>query len=139
GVHRVADSLPYILILMVACAFPDGRYWPSWTRFSIVVMPLIYAPLMFRVTSYGDFSLLTVPAFLAIIVILALRYRRLRVGSERQQFRWVTFGIAAGILTLLLRVALVSVQNGLSPAPFSPWVDYSASFVHALGYAIIGA
>jgi hypothetical protein len=33
----------------------------------------------------------------------------------------------------------VSVQNALAPAPFSPWVDYSASFVHAAGYAIIGA
>lgn len=138
-VYRIIDSVPYILILMVACAFPDGRYWPSWTRLSIVVMPLIYAPLVFSVTGYGNFSLLTVPAFLAIIAILVLRYRRLRVGSERQQFRWVTFGIAAGLLTLLLRVALVQVQNALSPAPFSPWVDYSASFVHALGYAIIGA
>ena len=138
-VYQVVDAVAYILILMTACAFPDGRYWPSWTRFSIVVIPLIYAPLMFSVTYYGNFSLLTVPAFLAIILILVLRYRRLHVGSERQQFRWVTFGIIAGVFTLLLRVALVSVQNGLSPAPFSPWVDYSASFVHALGYAIIGA
>jgi hypothetical protein len=74
-----------------------------------------------------------------MLAFLMLRYRRLRAGPERQQFRWVALGIAAGVLTLLLRAVLVPLQASLPPAPLSPWVDYSASFVHALGFAVIGS
>lgn len=136
--YRILSALPYILVLMIGCAFPDGRFWPAWTRFSIILAPLLFAPMVLKVEGYGNFAMLTTPAFLGLIGLLALRYRKLPAGTERQQFRWVALGLAVGVLTLLSRVALVSVQDHLSPAPYSAWVDLSASFVHALGYAIIG-
>ncbi len=138
GAYRIVTAVPYVLVLMIGCAFPDGRFWPSWTRFSLIAVPLVYLPLISIGVDYSNFSLLTAPAFIVLVVILALRYRRLPAGAERQQFRWVAFGLTAGVFTLLLRFALTFAQAGLSPAPFSPWVDFSASFTHALGYAVIG-
>ncbi len=137
-VYKFLSALPYILVLMIGCAFPDGKFWPTWTRFSLVLAPLLFAPMIFKVEGYGNFALLTTPAFVALIALMVLRYQKLPAGPERQQFRWVALGLGAGIITLLSRVALVSVQDRLSPAPYSAWVDVSASFVHALGYAIIG-
>jgi hypothetical protein len=136
--YRILSAAPYILILMIGCAFSDGRFWPAWTRFSLILVPLLYAPLILTVDGYGNFAMLTAPAFLVLITLLIMRYRELPVGGERQQFRWVAFSLAVGVLTFLSRIPLVTVQEHLSPAPYSPWVDLSASFVHALGYAIIG-
>ncbi len=138
GAYRIITAVPYILVLMIGCAFPNGRFWPSWTRFSLLAVPLVYLPLISIGVDYSNFSLLTAPAFIALVAILVLRYRRVPAGTERQQFRWVAFGLTAGVFTLLLRFALTFAQAGLRPAPLSPWIDFSASFTHALGYAIIG-
>ena len=137
--YKFVSAVPYLLVLMIAGAFPDGRFVPAWTRLSLVAVPLVYVPLILSAPDYSNFSLMTAPAFLAVIVLLAWRYRALRLGTERQQFRMVAFGLAAGILILLARGALVWVQASLTPAPLSPWIDLSSSFVHALGYAVIGA
>ena len=137
--YQILAALPYILVLMFGCAFPNGRFTPAWSRFSLVLAPLLFAPFMLKVEGFGKFAFLTAPAFPALFAVWALHYRKLPVGAERQQFRWVGFGIVGGTLTLLSRVVLAFVQDGLTPAPLSPWVDLSGSFVHALGYAIIGA
>ncbi|HSM94439.1 MAG TPA: hypothetical protein VLT91_00245 [Rhizomicrobium sp.] len=136
--YEILSSLPYIFLLMVGCAFPDGRYWPSWTRFSLVVVPLVLAPLMFFAAEYSQFSLFSAPGFLAVIVILALRYRQLGAGAERQQFRWVAFSLAAGVITLIMRVPFAFLQGDLRPAPMSSWIDLAGSFLHATGYMISG-
>ncbi|MBI3675087.1 MAG: hypothetical protein HY243_00520 [Proteobacteria bacterium] len=137
--YNILADVPYILLLMVGCAFPDGRYWPSWTRFSLIIAPLILVPATLIAGDYSQFSLFTAPGFIAVVAILALRYRRLAPGTERQQFRWVAFGLATGVTVLLLRIPFAMFQYGLKPGPFSPWIDLGGSFVHALGYAIIGA
>src|SRR5262249_55573562 len=94
--YKVVSALPYIPILMVGAAFPDGRYWPSWTRFALVLVPALLIPAMFFALEYSQFTLFAAPLFLATIVILALRFRRLPAGIERQQFRWAGFGLIAG-------------------------------------------
>lgn len=138
-VYQFLSAIPFIALLMVGCAFPDGRYWPPWTRFSLVAVPLISLPLMLLANDYGSFTLYAAPAFLVTIAILSLRYRRLPQGAERQQFRWAALGLAAGVVLLILRLPAAWVQAGLDPGPLSPWIDLSASFLHALGFAVIGA
>jgi hypothetical protein len=137
--YEILASLPYIIILMVGCAFPDGRFWPSWTRFSLILAPLILAPAIFSVAEYSQFTLITAPGFAVVVAMLILRYRKLGPGLERQQFRWVAFGLATGVITLVMRLPFAVMQQTLTPAPLSPWIDLAGSFMHALGYAIIGA
>jgi hypothetical protein len=138
--YRVVSALAYIPMLMVGCAFPDGRYWPSWTRFALVLAPVLLIPAMFAAIEYTQFTLIAAPLFLATIVILALRFRHVPAGVERQQFRWAAFGLIAGVLLLITRWPVSSVvQASLNPGPLAPWVDLGGSFLHALGYAVIAA
>lgn len=139
GLYNVLADCPYILWLMVGWAFPDGHYWPSWTRFSLVIVPLMLIPAIFFAADYSQFAIFTAPGFIAMIAVLALRYRRLPSGIERQQFRWVAFGLAMGTFMLLGRLAFAQFQVRLDPAPLSPWIDLAGSFLHAFSYAIIGA
>jgi hypothetical protein len=134
-VFKVLSNLPYVLLLMIGCAFPDGRFWPSWTRFGLIVIPLASIPVIASISSAAFFPLFMSPVFLAQLAILTLRYRKLPAGAERQQFRWVVFGLAATVVILLLRFALVWPQSNLPAAPLSPWGDLFASFLHAIGYA----
>ena len=133
GIYKVLSNIPYILLLMVGCAFPDGRFWPRWTRYGLVAVPLISAPAIALISSAALFPLYAAPAFLALLAILTLRYRSLPAGAERQQFRWVAFGLAATVALLLLRFVLVWPQASLPLGPLSPWGDFFASLVHALG------
>lgn len=138
--YKVVSALAYIPMLMVGCAFPDGRYWPSWTRFALVLVPALLIPAMFFVLEYSQFTLVAAPLFLVTIIILALRFQRVPAGVERQQFRWAAFGLIAGVLILIARLpASALLQASLNPGPLAPWIDLFASFLHALGYAVIAA
>lgn len=139
GFYHVLAALPYIALLMVGCAFPDGRYWPPWTRFSLVVVPAVLLPTIFAAIEYSQFTLFTAPAFIAVVVVLALRYRTLPPSVKRQQFRWAAFAFSAGVILLILRWPFAQLQGDLHPAPISPWIDLAGSFLHALSYAVIGA
>lgn len=93
---------------------------------------------MFFVIEYTQFTLVAAPLFLATIIVLALRFRRLPQGVERQQFRWAAFGLIAGVLLLIARLpASALVQANLDVSPWSPWFDLGGSFLHVFGYAVI--
>ena len=77
--------------------------------FSLIAAPALSLPLMAVANDYGVFTLYAAPAFLAMVLILALRYRRLPQGAERQQFRWAAFGLAAGVALLILRLPAAAV------------------------------
>jgi hypothetical protein len=94
---------------------------------------------MFFVLEYSQFTLITAPLFLATIIILALRFRRVPAGVERQQFRWAAFGLIVGVLLLIARLPVIYVQAGLGPGPLASWTDLAGSLLHAFGYAVIGA
>ncbi|HYD73083.1 MAG TPA: hypothetical protein VEF55_08095, partial [Candidatus Binatia bacterium] len=137
--YKVVSALPYMPLLMVGCAFPDGRYWPSWTRVALVVVPVLLIPAIFFAIEYSQFTLFAAPLFLATIIILALRFRSLPQGVERQQFRWAAFGLIVGVFILIARLPVSLLQAGLDPAPWAAWIDLGGSFLHALGYAVIAA
>jgi hypothetical protein len=139
GAYKVISALPYIPMLMVGVAFPDGRYWPSWTRIVLVLAPVMLLPAMFFVLEYSQFTLVAAPLFLATIVVVALRFQRVPAGVERQQFRWAAFGLIVGVLLLVARLPVVVIQANMHAGPLSPWIDLGGSFLHALGYAVIAA
>jgi hypothetical protein len=138
--YKIVSALGYIPLLMVGCAFPDGRYWPAWTRVALVLAPVLLIPAIFFAIEYTQFTLFAAPLFLATIIILALRFRQVPAGVERQQFRWAAFSFIAGVLILIARAPMASaMQANLDPGPLSPWIDLAGSFLHAIGYAVIAA
>jgi len=96
--------------------FPDGRFVPRWTRWLILLsIPLLVATFYLPLFYWS--------VFLSMIVLGAMyaqiyRYRNVSTPPERQQTKWVVFGI----LLWYLLMALVSVPYvfELNPLPGSP-------------------
>ena len=89
-------------VTIVLLVFPSGRFEPRWT-FWVLPPLLIWGPLSLMPAA-GPFRNIVITGFIAVgVAALALRYRRLAAGAERQQLSWTLFGFAAG--TALLAIA----------------------------------
>ena len=106
--------------------FPDGRFVPGWTRWVVFAwiawqLPAYWFP------SWDSFDLDGWPGWLAITVwtaflgtmIYTQAYRYLRVSgaTERQQIKWVVFGISVAALVYL---GIVVALSPFTPAPTTP-------------------
>ena len=90
-----------ICIALFFYIFPDGRFIPRWTSWLMAVNILYwfvnsFFPSSPIIQSWPGFFL-----FAALIVSFAgaqvYRYRRVSTPAQRQQTKWVVFGIAVGL------------------------------------------
>ena len=119
--------------------FPDGRFVPRWTRWVALVWIAWQAPRYFfpnwylepsgwhAVTSTGVWLV----ALGTAVYSQVYRYRRVSSPVQRQQIKWVVFGISAA-LTLFFGMVLALLV--LAPTPASP----GALLAHLIGYTFVG-
>jgi hypothetical protein len=82
--------------------FPSGRFVPRWTRWSVLVYVLYEVWYVFLSTAYlgqlaGVSSLVFAVLILGLVGLQIYRYRRVSTFQERQQTRWVVFGLAVAL------------------------------------------
>ena len=93
--------LALALLVLVFLLFPSGHFVPRWTRWILVVflvgpVPTAFVAPVMPNTLVDQISFLASLGELAILAIVQLyRYRRVSSPIERQQTKWVVFGIAA--------------------------------------------
>jgi hypothetical protein len=85
--------------------FPDGRFVPRWTRWLLVgwaiwgICTYFLADMPIKSSDY--FTMLEVLAFAAglgsIAIVQVYRYRYASSQVQRQQTKWVVFGMVAGV------------------------------------------
>src|SRR5262245_18636644 len=101
---RFLRTLGPTSLLIFLYLFPDGRFIPHWTRaLAVVVVVLTLAAQPFGPLTLPDpFSFLLWIGFLGSGVVAQI-YRYVRVSSpaQRQQTKWVVFGVTAMSLGLL--------------------------------------
>jgi signal transduction histidine kinase len=96
--------------------FPDGRFVPGWTRWLILAWLAWQVP--FCLPSNAPFSILHWPPLLVASLFLGLlvafgfaqlyRYRHVSTTSQRQQTKWVVFGmLVGGLLDLATLLSLL--------------------------------
>jgi signal transduction histidine kinase len=95
--------------------FPDGRFVPGWTRWLVAFYLVWQVP--FCLPSNAPFFILHWPPLLVISLFLGLvlafgfaqlyRYRRVSTTIQRQQTKWIVFGMLVG--TLLDLATLLSL------------------------------
>jgi hypothetical protein len=99
-----AGQVCFIVFLYV---FPDGRFVPSWTRWLAVASALLWLPTIFSPRS--PFALLNGPFIVGLVgaTVVAQIYRYLKVSSpvQRQQTKWVVFGVAVAIAGFSVMIA----------------------------------
>ena len=121
--------------------FPDGRFVPGWTRWVVFAwiawqLPTYWFPI------WGSFDLDGWPGWLAITVWTAFlgtmiytqahRYLRVSSATERQQIKWVVFGISVAALVYL---GIGVVLSPFAPAPATPGMVVNVLIGYTFVYA----
>jgi hypothetical protein len=130
---RLLQYIGSVSILAFLYLFPSGEFVPRWTRVAIVlsavedVSNFFFKGTLLQLPDWLDFILLA--AFLVSgIFAQVYRYRRVSNATERQQTKWVVFGVTVALGGLLI---LFAIDFLLSP-PADNMVIYlsvSALFV----------
>lgn len=137
---KFAQGAFLVSLLLFPFLFPDGRFVPRWTRFLAGFLGVGTVVALFL----GGGSATDPPASLGMVIILGLLagafaqiYRYLRVSGpgQRQQTKWVVFGITVSIA--------VQVAGALAPLSLSrpgvPALLYSmadVTFVTLAGFLV---
>ncbi len=119
------------LLLLVFLLFPSGQFVPHWTRWIFVVFLFgqvtLFLPDVSLIpnTSFSQLAWLVALSELATVVLVQLyRYRRVSSPLERQQTKWVVFGIAVPIIVIVL----MNVLYLIFPVLASPGSLYPLAF-----------
>ena len=112
------DYLGQVAFVVFFYVFPNGRFVPRLTRWLAIAVALLYVPSIFFPDSSLD--LLSGPLFIGFIGSLVIaqiyRYRRLSSPAQRQQTKWVVFGVAVAIVGFGLILTLVSLAPSIEPS-----------------------
>jgi len=124
----------YVSLFVTFYLFPDGRFVPRWTRWLAIVWVLYVASLL-ALPDSSPFSPWVWPAALRIslalglfgTIVFAQIYRYLRVSDpvERQQIKWVVFGITAALTGATLVALPLAMFPGKLLVPGTPKVLYA--------------
>jgi hypothetical protein len=122
---QVLGTLPSAWTWLVECAeffsnvclglffylFPSGRFVPRWTRWLMIVTVAYWAFNIFFpdvVFINTGFSFVLFLALIVSVIILQIyRYRRISTPVQRQQTKWVVFGIALAFGSFLIGTLLL--------------------------------
>jgi hypothetical protein len=93
-----------VLVLFSVAFFPNGRPVPRWIGWLLAVICLIdLPPSLFPSMPYGGLieTLFVLSGFPLIVGYLIYRYRRVSTPLERQQIKWVVFGITLAMVAFM--------------------------------------
>ena len=145
-----AWTLPVRLVNLVAgfswfvlYLFPDGRFVPRWTRWFVLWSALLSIPVNLFPGSaldvkaqFGDlYSLYLAVGGFFIVGVQIYRYVRVSRPVQRQQTKWVVFGIAIAILVGgTFGIVDPAAINQAAPTSI---VDFVIGFASALAILLI--
>ncbi|HEX9134689.1 MAG TPA: hypothetical protein VF844_20560, partial [Ktedonobacteraceae bacterium] len=100
--------------------FPSGRFVPRWTRWGVLVFALYEVwNVFFTDQNFDQGSPLNGLSFAVLILGLVglqvYRYRRISTFRERQQTKWVVFGLAVALGGFALFLIFTIVNHFLLP------------------------
>ncbi len=124
---QIVDLLPPVWTIPTECArfigsaclglffyvFPGGRFVPRFTRWLAVAWVVYWAleiffPALSNIPPFSWLALLILLGLLASQLMLQIyRYRRMSTPTERQQIKWVVFGIVISFGAIFLAQAVL--------------------------------
>ncbi len=116
-----ARLIGLVSITFFFCVFPDGRFVPRWSVWLASALSLLVTPGYIWPDSPGDYrewppllsGLFLLTWMGSLIGLQVYRYRRVSGPAERQQTKWVVFGVAGSFLGFF---AFVSLPFLISPS-----------------------
>ena len=137
---------PTVALLVL---FPNGRLVPAWTGW-VLLLTIPWSLSLFFVPSFDAASLSEqsplvlgllagglIGLFAAGLYAQVVRYRQVSGPSERQQTKWVVYGLALWMLGLLLSSIPYIYLGGLPPDAPDPWWAPASTLVWFLTLNIV--
>lgn len=94
------------------CLFPSGHFTPRWTRWLAILCAVFWVTAyFFPALPTGNAGYLIPLVALIVVAVQVYRYRRVSTLMERQQTKWVVFGVTVAILLF----AIVNLGDLLAP------------------------
>lgn len=113
------DRMRFLSFALALLLFPDGEWRPRWTRAiaagvgATFVLGCAEASRIIATTFYLPIA---IGCVLAALAALVLRYRETQGGPQKQQLKWVSLGLFAGIgLILFARAAAWLARDSAMP------------------------
>jgi hypothetical protein len=131
---NLLSGVSFVCLGLFLYIFPDGSFVPRWTRFAIVAwIPLfLFGGILLPSEAFVGllFSFIAVSLFAQIY-----RYRRVSTSLERQQTKWVVFGV---VISLLGSMGIIMVSNLLSllQVPGTLEIFVGNTFIYLFGALI---
>ena len=144
-VAEVSALLSWSAAIMLMHVFPNGRFVPAWSRWPamLVLAGLATTLIMGSSLAQPDSDLVGVCILGGVVSGAAgqiYRYRRVSTTVQRQQTKWIIFGIAMAALAQTAFVLLYPINWSPVPPAFrdTPYGLWSVgSFGVAIGYMLI--
>jgi serine phosphatase RsbU (regulator of sigma subunit) len=90
---RALSIIGVVCFSTFLCVFPNGRFVPHWMRWVAIVLGIGAALSLLQ----PNWHLFTFVLFIVVGAAQVYRYRHVSDEFERQQTKWVVFGIIAGV------------------------------------------
>jgi signal transduction histidine kinase len=110
GVLAFLANLSFGALFFGFYIFPDGRFVPGWTKWLMVAWIIIAVLVSFVPDTPLDPNswpiIVNLPLFIILLgsapYALTYRYRKASNAAQRQQIKWVIFGLAINVIGFLL-------------------------------------
>lgn len=132
------DRLRFLMFALALLLFPTGEWRPAWTRkvaLASIATFLIGMAEVLSVLRAAMFLPMAIGCVLAALAALLLRYQALAENVEKQQLKWVAFGLVTGIALILSARAGAAMTPTASPLILEGLFQ-SGIVVLALGFLI---
>ncbi len=101
---HVLSVLGFLSLGLFFCVFPSGHFVPRWTRWGVVVTLIYWGfDAFFPSASFNPFypsqvlgRLILISLIGGSVVVQIYRYRRVSSPAQRQQTKWVVYGVSMG-------------------------------------------
>jgi len=102
--------------------FPDGRFFPRWSRWVAVVWIILVAGLVFfpeTILSWNNwpfplYPFVSLAFFLFGMAVIVMRYRRRETAGQRERIKWIVFSLLLVGLVMLLDISLFEIYPALT-------------------------
>jgi signal transduction histidine kinase len=134
------------LFVALFVLFPDGQFVPSWTRW-LILLSISIVPVSYFLEA-SSFSVIDEPLFWVgaaiaagtlILVLYAqiYRYRNVSDPTERQQTKWVIYGISLWFLVMAVGSVPYAQVQQLPPGSSIPWWQLLNELVYLISFSFL--
>lgn len=138
--NELLTSISIILFMSLFCLFPDGRFVPRSARWLVIALVLMTLVELFLLAEGQLLAPGQISQSFIVVVLLCLilgvtaqifRYRRVSTALQRQQTKWIVFGLAATLIPIFVWSLFIELF------PLQPGATRLLFFVAGLGTLLV--